>query len=69
MSSKRVREKLREMRIARDIAVDESRREREKNTALDGMTKAQLIEYAEEHGIEVDRAAKKAEIKETINKE
>lgn len=69
MSSRKVREKLREMRIARDIAVEESRRNREKNEALESMTKAQLIQYAEEHGIEVDKAAKKAEIREAISKE
>lgn len=69
MSSRRVREKLREARIARDIAREESRRVREKNEALDSMTKAELIAYAEENGIEVDKAAKKAEIKEALLKE
>ena len=62
MSSRRVREKLREARIARDFALDKSRAEREKNEALDVMTKAELVKYAEENGIEVDKTAKKAEI-------
>lgn len=69
MSSRKVREKLRERRMAFDKKVDEARRKREKEEAIDKMTKAQLIEYAEEHGIEVDKAAKKAEIREAINKE
>ena len=68
MSSRRVREKLREMRIARDVALDESRATREKKL-LDSLTKAELIAYAEENGIMVDKAAKKAEIKEAIIKE
>lgn len=62
MSSRRVREKLREMRIKRDFAVAESRHNRETNDALEKMTKAQLVEYAEENGIEIDKTAKKAEI-------
>ena len=33
---------------------------------FDGMTKAQLLEYADENGIEIDKAAKKAEILEKI---
>ena len=62
MSSRRVREKLREAKIARDVALAESRHEREKAENLNAMTKAQLIEYAEENGIEIDKTAKKAEI-------
>ncbi len=62
MSSRRVREKLREAKIARDVALAESRHERERVESLDAMTKAQLIEYAEENGIEIDKTAKKAEI-------
>lgn len=33
---------------------------------LDSMTKAQLIQYAEENGIEIDKTAKKAEILEKV---
>lgn len=66
MSSRRVREKLREAKIARDIAVDDARAKREKNEALDVMTKAELVKYAEENGIEIDKTAKKAEILEKV---
>lgn len=66
MSSRRVREKMREARIARDFALDKSRAEREKNEALDVMTKAELVKYAEENGIEIDKTAKKADILEKI---
>ena len=48
-----------------DRQVEESR----KKKALDGLTKAELIEYAEKKGIKVDKTAKKAEILETINQE
>lgn len=66
MSSRKVREKLREMRIARDVARDESRATREKNELLDSLTKAELVAYAEANGIEVDKTAKKADILEKI---
>lgn len=66
MSSRRVREKLREAKIARDVSLIKSRRERETNEALDSMTKAQLVEYAEENGIKIDKTAKKAEILEKV---
>lgn len=59
MSTRRVREKLREARIARDFALDKSRTVREKNEALDVMTKAELVKYAEENGIEIDKTAKR----------
>ena len=62
MSSRRVREKLREMRIARDFDRDDSRATREKNELLDSLTKAELIGYAEANGIEIDKTAKKADI-------
>ena len=66
MSSRRVREKLREAKIARDVSLIKSRHEREEKEALEGMTKAQLVEYAEEKGIKIDKTAKKADILETI---
>lgn len=66
MSSRRVREKMREARIARDFALDKSRAAREKNEALDVMTKAELVKYAEENGVEIDKTAKKADILEKV---
>lgn len=57
---------MREAKIARDIAVDENRRARERNEALGIMTKAELVEYAEENGIEIDKTAKKADILEKV---
>jgi hypothetical protein len=65
MSTRKVREILRRRRMNFDRQVEESR----KKKALDGLTKAELIEYAEKKGIKVDKTAKKAEILETINKE
>ena len=66
MSSRKVREILRQRRIAFDIEVAEGRAKRERNEALDEMTKAQLVEYADKNGIEIDKLARKAEIIETI---
>ena len=37
-------------------------------TLLDSMTKQELIAYAYEHDIEIDKYAKKAEILDTIKK-
>lgn len=65
MSTRKVREILRRRRMNFDRQVEESR----KKKALDGLTKAELIEYAEKKGIKIDKSAKKAEILETINKE
>lgn len=65
MSTRKVREILRRRRMNFDRQVEESR----KKKALDGLTKAELIEYAEKKGIKIDKTAKKAEILETINKE
>lgn len=65
MSTRKVREILRRRRMNFDRQVEENR----KKKALDGLTKAELIEYAEKKGIKVDKTAKKAEILETINKE
>lgn len=62
MSSRRVREKIRLQRMAFDLEVEKARQEREKAEMLDNMTKAELIEYAEANGIEIDKTAKKAEI-------
>lgn len=65
MSTRKVREILRRRRIQFDRQVEENR----KKKALDGLTKAELIEYAEKKGIKIDKTAKKAEILEAINKE
>ena len=65
MATRKVREILRLRRMQFDRQVEENR----KKKALDGLTKAELIEYAEKKGIKVDKSAKKAEILETINKE
>lgn len=65
MSSRKQREKLRLQRLGFDKAVEESRKE----NYLDSLTKAELIAYAEANGIEIDKTAKKSEIKETIIKE
>jgi hypothetical protein len=62
MSTKKQRQRFREKRMAFDRAVEESRAEKEKAEMLDNMTKAELIEYAEANGIEIDKTAKKAEI-------
>lgn len=65
MATRKVREILRRRRVEFDRQVEENR----KKKALDGLTKAELIEYAEKKGIKIDKSAKKAEILETINKE
>ena len=65
MATRKVRELLRRRRVEFDRQVEENR----KKKALEGLTKAELIEYAEKKGIKIDKTAKKAEILETINKE
>lgn len=65
MSTRKVREILRRRRVEFDRQVEENR----KKKALEGLTKAELIEYAEKKGIKIDKTAKKAEILEAINKE
>ena len=62
MSTRKQREMLRLRRMEFDKAVEESRHE----LFLDGMTKTELIAYAEANGIKVDKTAKKAEIREAI---
>ena len=65
MSTRKVREILRRRRMEFDRQVEENR----KKKALEGLTKAELIEYAEKKGIKVEKTAKKADILEAINKE
>ena len=55
MASRKAREKRRLAKMALMEALHEQ-------ADLERLTKAQLIEYAEEHGIKIDRTAKKAEI-------
>lgn len=65
MATRKVREILRRRRVEFDRQVEENR----KKKALEALTKAELIEYAEKKGIKIDKTAKKAEILEAINKE
>lgn len=65
MATRKVREILRRRRVEFDRQVEENR----KKKALEGLTKAELIEYAEKKGIKVEKTAKKADILEAINKE
>ena len=65
MNTRKVREILRRRRVEFDRQVEENR----KKKALEGLTKAELIEYAEKKGIKVEKTAKKADILEAINKE
>ena len=46
--------------------INDEAEEEQEAPAFDKMTKAQLIEYAEDNGIEIDKRAKKAEILEAI---
>ena len=62
MSSRKVREMLRQRRVEFDKTVEENR----KDNYLESLTKADLIKYAEANGIEVDKTARKAEILEKI---
>ena len=62
MSSRKQRERLRLQRMEFDKEVEQGRA----TAALDKMTKAELIAYAEENGIEIDKTAKKADILESI---
>ena len=65
MATRKIREILRRRRMEFDRQVEENR----KKKALEGLTKAELIEYAEKKGIKVEKTAKKADILEAINKE
>ena len=62
MSSRRARERFRREKIAYMEALHAAQAENERATRLEAMTKAQLIEYAEANGINVDKSAKKADI-------
>ena len=69
MSTKKQRRRLAERRMEFDKAVEkarieqeEKRKEQEKLFMLEGLTKTELIKYAEDNGIEIDKTAKKSEI-------
>ena len=66
MSSRRARERFRREKVAFMESLRANQIETERATRLEAMTKAQLIEYAEANGIEIDKSAKKAEILEKI---
>lgn len=66
MASRRVREVLRLRRMEFDKTVEENRRQRELDEMLDRMTRAQLIDYASDNGIKIDKTAKKAEMLDAI---
>lgn len=66
MSSRRARERFRREKVAYMEALRDSQAEHERATRLEAMTKAELIEYAEANGIEIDKSARKADILEKI---
>ena len=57
---------MRLARIERDMANDAIREKNELIENVSKMTKAELIEYAEYNGIEINKTAKKAEITEDV---
>lgn len=80
MSTKKQREVLRLRRMEFDRRVEENRKNMERFveekvstdkgfTVLENMTKQELIAYAYEHDIDVDRTAKKAEILDAVKRE
>ncbi len=64
MSSRKQREILRKRRIEFDRRVEENRKAKE----LENMTKQELVAYAYEAGVEIDRYAKKGDILEAIKR-
>jgi len=66
MSSRRQRERFRREKVAYMETLQESRLENERNSKLESLTKAELIEYAEYNGIKIDKTARKADILEKI---
>ena len=66
MSSRRARERFRREKVAFMEALHANQIENERATRLEAMTKAQLIDYAEANGIEIDKSAKKADILDKI---
>lgn len=66
MATRKQRERMRQARLAFDAEVEQNRREKEINEIFDKKTKAQLVEYAEKNGIEIDKNAKKADMLDAI---
>ena len=66
MSSRRARERFRRGRVEFMEKLNEAHNARDREEKLDAMTKAELIEYADDNGIKIDKTAKKAEILEKI---
>lgn len=69
MSTRKQREILRQRRVRFAEKLAENRAENEKSAAIGKMTKAQLIDYADEKGIEIDKTAKKDEILTVIKEQ
>lgn len=79
MSSRKQRAIMRERRMMFSRRVEENRKKMEKFikekvetdkgfTVLENMTKQELIAYAYEHDIKIDKYAKKSDIIDTIKK-
>ena len=66
MSTRKQREMRRLRRMEFDRQVEEARKQKNLDERLGSMTRTQLITYAEENGIKIDKTAKKAEILEKI---
>lgn len=52
--------------MAFDADIERGRRERELTEAIEKMTKAELVQYAEYNNIEIDKSAKKADLKADV---
>lgn len=66
MATRKQRERMRQQRIAFDAEVEQNRRRKEVDEIFGNMTKAQLIQYAEDNNIEIDKKAKKEELLDAI---
>lgn len=62
MATRKQRERMRKRRMEFDRIVEENRRINEETESVGKMTKAQLIQYAADNDIEIDKTAKKDEI-------
>ena len=52
--------------MAFDADIERGRREKELTEAIEKMTKAELVQYAEYNNIEIDKSAKKADLKADV---
>lgn len=66
MSTRKQRERRRLEKIEYMQALHDAKVDEEKKVNLDRMTKAQLIEYAAENDIDIDKTSRKGEILEAI---